>query len=79
MYVDPLREDMKVSIRLKLPKFSVPTFDGDIMKWSNFWDLFSVAIHDKKELSDIEKLAYLRDALKDEPVEAVISGLAKTG
>ena len=57
----------KVHTELKLPKFSVPTFDGNIMNWSNFWDQFSVAIHDKTELSDTAKLAYLRDALKDGP------------
>ena len=49
------------------------------MNASNFWDLFSVSIHDKRELSDTDKLAYLRDALKDGPAEAVIRGLAKTG
>ena len=36
-------------------------------------------IHGKKELSDAEKLAYLKDAIKDEPAEAVIRGLVKTG
>ena len=36
-------------------------------------------IHDKKELSDTEKLACLRAALKDATAEAVISGLAKSG
>ena len=49
------------------------------MNWSNFWDLFSVSIHDKRELSDAEKLAYLRDALKDGPAGAVIRGLVKIG
>ena len=44
-----------------------------------FGDLFSVSCHDKAELLDTEKLAYLREVLKDGPAEAVISGLAKTG
>ena len=43
------------------------------------YTVFSVSIHDKRELSDAKKLAYLRDALKDGPAEAVIRGLAKTG
>ena len=79
MHVDPQSEDSNISIGLKLLKFSVPTFDGDIMRWSTFWDLFSVSIHDKKQLSDTKKLVYLRDALQNGPVEAVISGLARTG
>ena len=69
----------KVHTEIKLPKFRVLTFDGNIMNWSNFWDQFSVSIHDKTELSDTAKLAYLRNAMKDGPADAVISGLAKTG
>ena len=38
-----------------------------------------MAIHDRTELSDTAKLAYLRDALKDRQGEAVIRRLAKTG
>ena len=69
----------KVYTGLKLPKFSIPTFDGNTMIWSNFWYQFSVAIHDKTELSDTTKLSYLRDVLKVGPAEAVIRGFAKTG
>ena len=79
VHSDPLREDSKVSVGLKLPKFSLLTFDGKMMNWCHFQDLFSVSIHDKKELSNTEKLAYLRDVLKGGPAEAVIRGLAKTG
>ena len=79
VHVDPLKEESTVPTGLKQPKFSVPTFDGDILNWSNFWDQFSVSIHDKTKLSGTEKLAYLRDALKDGPAEAVIRGLAKPG
>ena len=57
MHANPPREESKVFIGLKLPKFSVPTFDGDIMSWSNFGDLFSVSIYDKTGLLDTEKLA----------------------
>ena len=78
VHVDSPNES-KVHTELKLLKFSVPTFDGNIMNWSNFWDQFLVSIHDKTELSDTAKLAYLRDALKDEPAEAVIRGLTRTG
>ena len=37
-----------------------------------------VTIHSKDQLSDAEKLAYLKDALKDGPAERVIQGLAQT-
>ena len=71
MHADPPREESKEPIGFKLPRFSVPMFDGDILKLSNLWDRFLVSIYDKTELLDTEKLAYLRDVLKDGPVEEV--------
>ena len=32
-------------IGVKLPKLDVPTFDGDIIHWKQFWDQFVVAVH----------------------------------
>ena len=63
---------------VKLPKISVPTFDGNIMNWSSFWEQFEVSIHKKENLEDVEKLAYLRDALKDGSPKLVIQGLSQT-
>ena len=39
---------------------------------------FGVSIHSRPELSDAEKLAYLKDPLKEGPAESVIQGLAQT-
>ena len=66
------------STGVKLPKISVPTFDGNIMNWSSFWEQFEVSIHKKENLEDVEKLAYLRDALKDGSAKLVIQGLSQT-
>ena len=44
---------------------SVPTFNSNILNWNTFWQQFDVGIHSKAQLKDAEKLAYLRDALKD--------------
>ena len=48
--------------RVKLPKLEVPTFDGD---WKQFWEQFSVSVHDRTNLSDAEKLVYLQQAVKN--------------
>ena len=29
----------------KLPKLEVPIFDGDVLHWMQFWEQFSVSIH----------------------------------
>ena len=48
------------------------------MNWSSFWEQFEVSIHKKENLEDVEKLAYLRDALKDGSAKLVIQGLSQT-
>ena len=60
---------------VKLPKISVPTFDGNILNWSTFWDQFNVVIHSSTQLSDSQKLVYLREVVKDGPAKSVIEGL----
>ena len=64
--------------KVKLPKISVPTFDGQILNWKSIWAQFDATIHSKTGLNDIEKLVYLQDALKDGPAKFVIQGLTQT-
>ena len=63
---------------VRLPKLDVPTFDGDILNWRTFWEQFCIAIHDCAHLSDAEKLAYLRHALKDGTAKSTIEGLSRS-
>ena len=35
---------------VKLPKLDVPSFDGDVLNWRQFWEQFSVSVHDRKSL-----------------------------
>ena len=52
---------------LKLPKMTLPTFEGDLKSWSSFIDLYNNKIHDKRKISNIEKFHYLLASLKGEP------------
>ena len=61
---------------VKLPKIDVPTFDGNILNWTSFWEQFEVSIHSKDQLSIAEKLAYLRHAVKDGTAKHMIEGLS---
>ena len=49
---------------VKLPRIDVPTFDGNIVNWVILWEQFEAAIHRKHQLSNTDKLTYLRHALK---------------
>ena len=45
--------------RVKLPKLSIPRFNGELTAWTPFWDSYKVAIHDNPDLTDIDKFNYL--------------------
>ena len=64
---------------VRLPKLEVPTFDGSILNWKTFWEQFSISVHGRTDLSDSEKLAYLRHALKSGIAKSVIEGLSRSG
>ena len=62
--------------RAKRPLFSNQLkFGGDILNWVTFWEQFEIAIHSNKKLHDVQKLAYLRDAVEAGPAKHVINGL----
>ena len=64
---------------VKLPRLDVPTFDGNIVNWRSFWEQLSVSVHDRRKLSDSEKLTYLRHALKDGTAKYMVQGLLGSG
>ena len=64
---------------LKVPKLDAPTFDGDILSWTRFWEQFSISIDSRKNLSDSEKFVYLQQSLKGGTAKTLIEGLSGTG
>lgn len=52
--------------RMKLPEASLPTFDGKYENWLFFKNAFGSMIGSQSDLSDIDKLHYLKSALKGE-------------
>ena len=55
---------------VRLPKLDVPTFDGDILHWSTFWEQFVTSVDSHKHLSKAEKLVYLQHAVRMDPLLA---------
>ncbi|XP_052901327.1 uncharacterized protein LOC128307485 [Anopheles moucheti] len=58
---------------IRLPRISLPEFDGDEMKWGAFKDTFEALIHKSTEVLDIQKFHYLRAALKGEAAKLLDS------
>ena len=63
--------------QVKLPKLDLRKFDGDISKWSSFWDAFESSVHNNTKLAPIDKFNYLNSLLLKSASEA-ISGLSLT-
>ena len=59
------------SNRVKLPKLTLRPFNGDITTWKSFWDSYESAIHDNRELSDIDKFNYLRSLLERSAYDSI--------
>lgn len=61
----------------KLPKLSLPTFNGHKLDWQSFWDSFNIGVHDNISLSDVQKFNYFKSLLLGEAL-SVVEGLALT-
>ena len=63
---------------VKLPKLEMPEFNGeDETKWLSFWQSFESQIHNRTDLSDIDKFRFLKRALKGRAGD-VITGIQET-
>lgn len=58
---------------IRLPKFDLPTFEGNYESWLGFHDVFKSVIHDRTDLPEIQKLHYLRSCLKGEAATVIKS------
>jgi hypothetical protein len=61
----------------KLPKITLPRFNGDVTKWNTFWDSFNSAIHTNTDIANIDKFNYLKSLIEG-PAARTIQGLTLT-
>jgi hypothetical protein len=69
------REEMNSAV--KLPKIDLISYNGDKLKWTEFWDAFKCTVHKNTKLSNIEKFIYLKIKVYGEAKRA-ISGISLT-
>lgn len=62
---------------IRLPKISLPRFNGDLKRFSAFWQSFDCAINSNTSISGIQKLNYLLSLL-DGPAYRALEGLDLT-
>lgn len=61
----------KRKICVKLPDIKLPTFCGKNEDWLMYRDLFIALIHENEDLSDVQKLQYLRGTLSDKALNVI--------
>ena len=66
---------LPVQSSVKLPKLELCSFNGDKLKWVEFWQSFESSVHKNDSLSDIENFNYLRNKLTGD-AKSAITGLS---
>ncbi|GFW69124.1 fatty acyl-CoA reductase wat [Trichonephila clavipes] len=55
----------------RLPKLSIPQFNGHFKDWINFKDLFVSTVHSQVSISNVEKFQYLKGLPTNEPASLI--------
>ena len=75
----PSKASTGASENSKLPKLDIPTSNGNVLCWQQFWEQFEVSVHSRSRLSNAEKLVYLQQAVKNGSARTCIEGLTRSG
>lgn len=55
---------------ISLPNIEIPTWDGDIENFHNFWSMFNTIVHDGR-YSNVIKMTYLKRSLRGSPLKLI--------
>lgn len=70
-------EEDSMRHNVKLPKFVIHKYAGDISQWQYFWGQFVTAVHQNPNLTKTDKFSYLRSYLTGAAAN-VVAGLPLT-
>lgn len=56
---------------VRLPRLDLPNFDGDLLEWTTFKDMFEAAVDNNTNLSKVQKFSYLKAKLTGEAARVV--------
>ena len=58
-------------------KSDLAKLSGDVLNWPEFWDIFRTAVHEKSEISEMQKFVYLKSLLVSEATRYVANILRR--
>lgn len=67
----PTNYNFNNNLNIKLPEFKLRTFNGNILKFKEFWDNFSTIIDNNQSLNKTTKLTYLKSSLMRQPYKLI--------
>lgn len=59
-----LENPTKAENSIKLPKFTLPIFSGNLHRWLSFKDIFKASVYENTNSSWTMKLQYLKSSLR---------------
>ena len=63
-------EQNNCAVQMKLPKLQLPIFEGDILQWQEFWDIYNSAVHEQ-DIPNVTKFSYLKGSLRSSAATAI--------
>ena len=70
---DPTPSASFPSTMTKLPKLDLKPFDGNLLEWISFHDMFDSAVHQNCNVPKVQKLVYLKSLLRGEAARQIQS------
>ena len=65
------QQHLNFTAKPRLPKITLPRFNGDVKKWNTFWDSFDSAIHSNTDIANIDKFNYLKSLIEGQASRAI--------
>ena len=59
------------SLTTKLPKLTLPSFSGEYTQWVSFCYQFTTLVDSKRDMTNVEKISYLKLSLKGDAAQIV--------
>ncbi|VDO37848.1 unnamed protein product [Haemonchus placei] len=77
-FTEPNLMELSPLLKIRHPLMKLPQFDGENKSWEEFWVTYSLIVDQNTQLGELEKILYLKDAIRGKASNAIKSILMKT-
>ena len=60
-----------LSAAVKPPQLDIQPFEGDVLKWKEFWDMFEASVHRVERYANVDKFTCLKSKLSGDALQAI--------